>query len=125
MMQQEDNWKTEQYHGAKIMVMAQIRQEDNPALDGHGHAWDYLVRIGDENTTAQAASADARPVIRSDPNMFYSTQVIAEQMAFIRGRELVDHRHPTTPNPNAAAHATDGAHGANATERDDHGKSGF
>ena len=123
MMQQEDNWKTEQYHGAKIMVMAQIRQEDNPALDGHGQAWDYLVSIGDENTTAQAPSVDAQHTVRSDHNVFYSTQVIAEQMGFIKGRELVDHRHPTTPNPNAAAQATDGTYSVNAGDRGEHGKS--
>lgn len=123
MMQQEGNWKTEQYHGAKIMVKAQIRQEDNPALDGHGQAWDYLVSIGDENATAQASPPDTKHTVRSDHNVFYSTQVIAEQMGFIRGRELVDHRHPTTPNPNAAAQATDGMYSANDSDQGEHRKS--
>ena len=123
MMQQEENWKTEQYHGAKIMVMAQIREVDNPALDGHGQAWDYFVSISDENTSSQDSSADARHTVRSDQNVFFSTQVIAEQMGFVKGRELVDHRTPTTPNPNAAAQATDGIYSANAGDRGEHGKS--
>lgn len=123
MMQEEQGWKTEQYHGAKIMVKAQMREQENPALDGHGLAWDYIVSIGGEADMPGPDTADAKNATRSDRNIFYSTQVIAEQMGFIKGRELVDHRQPTTPNPNAAAQATDGLYNANASDRGEHGNS--
>ncbi len=122
-MEEENGWKTEQYHGAKIMVKAQLRAQDNPALDGHGHAWDFLVSVAGEGAVPQAETGDAQHAVRSDRSVFYSTQVIAEQMGFIKGRELVDHRHPTTPNPNAAAQATEGVYDANASDRGEHGKS--
>ena len=123
MMQQEQDWKTEQYHGAKIMVKATLREQENPALDGHGQAWDYLVSIGEENATPQSDSSDAQHAVQSDRNVFYSTQVIAEQMGFIKGRELVDHRQPAVPTPNAAAQQTDGNYTANASDRGEHGNS--
>jgi hypothetical protein len=124
MMQEENGWKTEQYHCAKIMVKAQLRgqqanaggeeasrqagqqnsqqagqpsdqqagQPNNPALDGHGLAWDFLVSVGDASAVPDADTGDAQHATRSDHNIFYSTQVIAEQMGFIKGRELVEHR---------------------------------
>ncbi len=94
MMQTEGSWKTETYHGAKLMVRAQLRQQENPALAGHGQEWDFCVRID----AMQAPDAADAGVVKSDPNVFYSTQVIAEQMGFIKARELVDHRNGANTN---------------------------
>lgn len=90
-MTEENGWKTEEYHGAKLMVRAQLRQQENAALDGHGHEWDYLLLIAEAGAEATKALAGDGHAIKSDPDVFYSTQVIAEQMGFIRGRELVEH----------------------------------
>ena len=139
MMREENGWKVEDYHGATIKVRAQQRKQENPALDGHGHEWDFLVAINDAGTSAGGSMNAAAPAsvqngalatgtaadantIRSDQNVFYSTEVIAEQMGFIKARELVDHRKPTTPGPNAGAQATDGNYSANATAKAEPGK---
>ena len=138
MMREENGWKVEDYHGATIKVRAQQRKQENPALHGHGHEWDFMVAIDDAGTRAGgsltapasvqngALATDAAAhanTIRSDQNVFYSTEVIAEQMGFIKARELVDHRKPTTPSPNAGAQATDGNYSANAADKGEHGKS--
>ena len=140
MMREENGWKVEDYHGATIKVRAQQRKQENPALDGHGHEWDFQVAIDDDGTRAGGSLIAASPasvcngalatgtaadanIIRSDQNVFYSTEVIAEQMGFIKARELVDHRKSTTPSPNAGAQATDGNYSANATDKGEHGKS--
>lgn len=101
MMTEENGWKTEEYHGAKLMVRAQRRQKDNEALDGHGHEWDFSVIVADAQ--AQSSMADEGHAVKSDPNVFYSTQAIAEHMGFIRGREMVEHRASTSSNPTSSA----------------------
>jgi hypothetical protein len=90
MMTTENGWKVEQYHGAKLMVRAELRQKENAEIVGHGDAWDFTVVVADPS--ASAAEVDLGHAVKSDRDVFYSTQVIAEQMGFIKGRELVEHR---------------------------------
>jgi hypothetical protein len=92
MMTTENGWKVEQYHGAKLMVRAERRQQENAELVGHGDAWDFTVVVADPTASAAEAEADLSHAVKSDRDVFYSTQVIAEQMGFIKGRELVEHR---------------------------------
>jgi hypothetical protein len=80
-------WKTQEYHGKHIHVCTLQRINDNNELSGHGQQWDFKVRITDNGadpTDHECASAE------SDPDTFYSTQSITEELGFIRGRELVE-----------------------------------
>lgn len=80
-------WKTEEYHGKQIHVRAEPRAVENQALSGHGQQWTFTVSITDKDAgpmTESGASA------KSDPGLFYSTQAIAEDMGFLRGRELIE-----------------------------------
>lgn len=78
-------WKTEEYHGMQMHVCAEPRVPENVALSGHGVQWRFTVRItGPGPTDSQDAGAT------SDPDLFYSTQAIAEAMGFLRGRELIE-----------------------------------
>ena len=103
MMTDENGWKAEEYHGAKLMVRAQRRQQENKALDGHGQEWDFSVIVA--GAEVLASMADEGHAVKSDPNVFYSTQAIAEHMGFIRGREMVEHRASTSSNPTSSASA--------------------
>ena len=73
-MNEEQGWKREDYHGATLRVRANPRADHNPALDGHGKEWDFIVEI--ENADRLPADLVAPLVVRSDPNVFYSTQAI-------------------------------------------------
>ncbi len=80
-------WKTLEYHGKRIHVSTALRVNGLEELQGHGHQWDFKVRItdGDVGPTGHlCASAE------SDPASFYSTQAITEDLGFTKGRELVD-----------------------------------
>jgi hypothetical protein len=80
-------WKTQEYHGKHIHVCAVRRIAENEELSGHGQQWDFEVKITDNGagpTAHECASAE------SDPEMFYSTQTITEDLGFVRGRELVE-----------------------------------
>ena len=80
-------WKTHEYHGKQIHVCTLQRINDNNELSGHGQQWDFKVRITDNGagpTDHECAIAE------SDPESLYSTQSIAEELGFIRGRELVE-----------------------------------
>lgn len=78
-------WKTEEYNGMQMHVCAEPRVPENVALAGHGVQWRFTLRItGAGPTDAQDAGAT------SDPDLFYSTQAIAEAMGFLRGRELIE-----------------------------------
>ena len=80
-------WKTQEYHGKQIHVCTVLRPHDNDELDGHGDQWDFKVRVTEENAdpaAAPCASAD------SDQAIFYSTQSVSEDLAFAKGRELVE-----------------------------------
>lgn len=80
-------WKTEEYHGREMHVRAALRVPENEALAGHGLQWTFTVRI-----TAIGAGPmhDKAVSAKSDPELFYSTQAVAEDMGFLRGRELVE-----------------------------------
>jgi len=80
-------WKTQEYQGKQIHVCTALRAHDNDELDGHGDQWDFKVRVTEGSTDPAAppcASAD------SDPEVFYSTQSVTEDLAFTKGRELVE-----------------------------------
>lgn len=80
-------WKTEEYHGKQMHVCAESRIPENAALAGHGLQWRFTVRI----TAIGAGATDENGVIAtSDPGLFYSTQAVAEDMGFLRGRELIE-----------------------------------
>ncbi|MFH1871379.1 MAG: hypothetical protein ABIK82_20450 [Pseudomonadota bacterium] len=83
----QPGWKTEEYQGKQMHVCAQSRMPENDALAGHGVQWTFKVRItgiGTGPMDQEAASAT------SDPELFYSTQAVAEDMGFLRGRELIE-----------------------------------
>ena len=82
-------WKTEEYHGYDMHVCAQRRVQDNEALPGHGDQWDFTVRVLPHAADPDAAEAN---IARSDTDMYYSTQAIAENMGFLKGRELIEGR---------------------------------
>jgi hypothetical protein len=80
-------WKTQEYRGKQIHVCTMRRSNENEELAGHGEQWDFKVRITDNgagSTAHEYASAD------SDPESFYSTQSVTEDLGFTRGRELVE-----------------------------------
>lgn len=80
-------WKTEEYHGKQMHVCAESRVPENMALAGHGQQWRFTVRI----TEIGAGAMDGKGAsATSDPGLFYSTQAVAEDMGFIRGRELIE-----------------------------------
>lgn len=79
-------WKTVQYHGKQIHVCAVPRAHENEALSGHAQQWEFMVKI---TANAAVAPAEESESVRSDPALAYSTQAIAEDMGFIRGRELI------------------------------------
>jgi hypothetical protein len=88
-------WKTEQYHGKQIHVWAEPCAVENQALSGHGQQWAFTAVITDQD-----AGPTAEPVAsaKSDPGLFYSTQAVAQDMGFLKGRELIE----GTPGPAAA-----------------------
>ena len=80
-------WKIEEYRGKHIHVCTVLRVNENEALAGHGQQWDFKVRVTDngaEATAHECASSE------SDPESFYSTQAVAEDLGFTRGRELAE-----------------------------------
>lgn len=80
-------WKTEEYHGKQMHVCAEPRVPESAALAGHGLQWTFAVRI-----TGIGAGPMHDNVVsaRSDPELFYSTKAVAEDMGFLRGRELIE-----------------------------------
>ena len=88
-------WKSEEYHGKQINVWVEPRVVESQALSGHGQQWAFTVNI-----TAKGAGPTTEPIAsaKSDPELFYSTQAVAEDMGFLRGRELIE----GTPGPATA-----------------------
>ena len=86
-MDNRQQWKTQEYHGKQIHVCTAPRVEENEALPGHGQQWDFKVRVT-ENGAGPAGRECASA--ESDPESFYSTQAITEDLAFTRGHELVE-----------------------------------
>ena len=83
----QTGWKTEEYHGKQMHVCAELRVPENAELAGHGQQWTFTVRIGVNGT---GPMDDKGASARSDPELFYSTQAVAEDMGFLRGRELIE-----------------------------------
>lgn len=80
-------WITQKYHGKQIHVRTAPRVNQNAELPGHGQQWDFKVRVTENGagpTAPECASAE------SDPESFYSTQAVTEDLAFTKGRELVE-----------------------------------
>ena len=88
-MDQNSQWKTEEYHNHDMHVLAQHRAVENPDLPGHGGQWDFTVRVTRHGEGPDSANAET---VRSDPAIFYSTQAIAENMGFLKGREIIEGR---------------------------------
>jgi len=83
----QQQWKTQEYHGKQIHVCTARRVIENEELPGHGQQWDFKVRITENGagpTAHECASAE------SDPESFYSTQAVTEDLGFVKGRELVE-----------------------------------
>ena len=83
----QQQWKTQDYHGKQIHVSTAPRANENEALDGHGQQWDFKVKITESGAgplANECASAE------SDPESFYSTQAVTEDLGFTKGRELVE-----------------------------------
>jgi hypothetical protein len=83
----QQEWKTQEYRGKQVHVCAALRVNRNEALPGHGQQWDFKVRIT-ENGAGPAAHEIASA--ESDPESFYSTQAVTEDLGFTKGRGLVD-----------------------------------
>lgn len=80
-------WKCEDYKGKQMHVCTQLRTHENASLAGHGEQWVFKVRITDQsNNPIPYKNASGT----SDPTLFYTTQAIAEDMGFLKGRELID-----------------------------------
>lgn len=95
--QQTETWRTEEYKGMLMHVCSKPRANQDDGLSGHGKEWDFVVRITALAADPMAPDADTA---LSDADTYYSTQAIAENMGFLRGRELIDHRNPDLPAPN-------------------------
>lgn len=88
-MDSSSQWKTEEYHHHHMHVLAKHRAVENAELQGHGGQWDFTVKVtphgaGPDSTDAETAT--------SDPDVFYSTQALAENMGFLKGREIIEGR---------------------------------
>jgi hypothetical protein len=88
-MDQNSQWKTEEYHDHDMHVLAQHRAVENPDLPGHGAQWDFTVKVTPHGLGQQSAEGKT---VKSNPDIFYSTQAIAENMGFLKGREIIDGR---------------------------------
>lgn len=80
-------WKCEDYKGKQMHVCTQRRIQENTSLSGHGEQWFFAVRITDQSNNSLP---DKDTSATSDSALFYTTQAIAEDMGFLRGRELID-----------------------------------
>jgi hypothetical protein len=88
-MDQNSQWKTEEYHNHDMHVLAKHRGIENPDLPGHGAQWDFTVQVTLHGSGRESAGAET---VNSDPAIFYSTRAIAENMGFLKGREMIEGR---------------------------------
>lgn len=88
-MDQSSQWKTEEYHNHDMHVLARHRAVENPDLPGHGAQWDFTVKVTPHGTGLESGAVET---VMSDPAIFYSTQAIAENMGFLKGREIIEGR---------------------------------
>jgi hypothetical protein len=91
VMEQNSQWKTEEYHDHDMHVLAQHRAVENPDLPGHGAQWDFTVKVTPRGTGPESAEAET---VKSDAAIFYSTQAIAENLGFLKGREIIQGASP-------------------------------
>jgi hypothetical protein len=73
-MDQNSQWKTEEYHNHDMHVVAQHLAVENPDLPGQGAQWDFTGNVTPRGTRPESAEAET---VKSDPAIFYSTQAIA------------------------------------------------
>lgn len=85
-MEKAQNWKTEEYHGYDMHVCSTARTAENEELAGHGAQWDFVLKV----TLHGEDPSDSEETARSDNDTYYSTQSIAENMGFLKGREVID-----------------------------------
>lgn len=90
-MDEAESWKTEEYHSHDMHVCTRRRAHETSGLPGHGEQWDFTVKVTARGAGPQATDAE---VGRSDADIFYSTQAIAENMGFLKGREMIEGRAP-------------------------------
>jgi hypothetical protein len=78
-------WKAPEYHGTFMSAQFSVamRMTIFPAMDSNG-----ISKYGSMTTALDRQLMNAPA--ESDPERFYSTQVITEDLGFIRGRELVE-----------------------------------
>jgi hypothetical protein len=88
-MDNSKEWKTEEYHNYDMHVRTSPRAVENDCLPGHGDQWDFTVRITHRGAGREATEHETAT---SDPDIFYSTQAIAENMGFLKGREIIEGR---------------------------------
>lgn len=84
---EQQGWKNEEYHGRQIHVCVTPCAEQDETLAGHGQQWGFTVNI---TVPGAGPMSDSVAHAQSDPELLYSTQAIAEEMGFIKGRELID-----------------------------------
>jgi hypothetical protein len=89
VMDQNSQWKTEEYHNHDMHVLAQHRTVENSDLPGHGAQWDFTVKVTPRGAGPESAEAETA---KSDAAVFYSTQAIAENLGFLKGREIIEGR---------------------------------
>ena len=82
----QKEWQTQEYHGKQMHVCTTRRSHENEELSGHGEQWDFKVRI----TDSAGQEANELASAESDPGSLYSTQPVAEDLGFTKGRELVE-----------------------------------
>lgn len=83
----QPTWKCQDYKGKQMHVCTQRRSHENASLSGHGEQWAFSVKITDQGNRPMSYENASGT---SDPDLFYTTQAIAEDMGFLRGRELID-----------------------------------
>lgn len=88
-MDQNSQWKTEEYHNHDMHVLARHRAIENPDLPGHGAQWDFTVKVTPHGEGPEFADAET---VKSNADIYYSTQAIAENMGFLKGREIIEGR---------------------------------
>lgn len=88
-MNDDSLWKTEEYHNHDMHVRTQHRVVENQSLPGHGAQWEFTVKVTPHGAGPESSQAETAT---SDPDIFYSTQAIAENMGFLKGREMIEGR---------------------------------
>lgn len=83
----QPTWKCLDYKGKQMHVCTQRSSHENASLSGHGEQWVFSVKITPQSNRPMPYEKSSAT---SNPDLFYTTQAIAEDMGFLRGRELID-----------------------------------